>query len=162
MRLTIWPCASGPWYSEEGIPTDWTLGDGDSFRAPRSCQEGWQTQAMRYTRIYNGDDGTSRLEHGEILFASEVFAPPAPPMGVSPTSPAQAVMFIRLPTGWTDAAHPAPARQWMFILSGRGQVSASGKTMHWGAGDALLVEDTAPPGHATTVHDEAVVAVVRL
>lgn len=117
---------------------------------------------MRYTRIYNDDDGASRLESAEVSFASEVFAPPAPPMGVSPASPAQAVMFIRLPTGWTDDAHPAPARQWMLILSGRGQVSASGETMHWGPGDALLAEDTAPPGHATTVHDEAVVAVVRL
>ena len=29
-------------------------------------------------------------------------------------------MFIRFPAGWTDLAHPAPARQWMFVLSGRG------------------------------------------
>jgi hypothetical protein len=38
-------------------------------------------------------------------------------------------MFIRLPAGWTDAAHPAPARQWRFVLSGRGEVTASGDPM---------------------------------
>ena len=116
---------------------------------------------MRYTRIYNGDDGASRLESAEVSFTSEVFAPPAPPLDVSPASPAQAVMFIRLPSGWIDGAHPVPARQWMFVLSGRGEVTASGNTKRWGPGDAFLVEDTSPPGHATTVHDEAVLAVVR-
>jgi len=116
---------------------------------------------MRYTRIYNGDDGASRLASVEVSFASEVFAPPAPPLGVSEASPARALMFIRIPTGWTDAAHPSPARQWMFVLSGRGEVTAGGETRRWGPGDALLVEDTGPPGHATTIHDEAVLAVVR-
>jgi quercetin dioxygenase-like cupin family protein len=116
---------------------------------------------MHYTRIYNGNDGASRFEGGEVSFASEVFAPPAPPLDVSPAAPAQAMVFIRLPSGWTDAAHPSPARQWMFALSGRGEVTASGETVQWGPGDAFLVEDTAPPGHATAVHDEAVFVVVR-
>lgn len=117
---------------------------------------------MRYTRILNGEDGASRFESGEIEFASEVFAPPAPPLDVSPAVPAQTMMLIRFPAGWTDAAHPAPARQWMFVLSGQGEVTASGQTRQWGPGDVFLVEDTSPPGHATTVHDEAVMAVVRL
>jgi quercetin dioxygenase-like cupin family protein len=116
---------------------------------------------MRYTRIFSGDDGASRLESGEMSFASEVFAPPAPPLDVSATIPAQAMVIIRLPSGWTDAAHPSPARQWMFVLSGRGEVTASSETQQWGPGDAFLVEDTGPPGHATTVHDEAIFAVVR-
>ncbi|MHB8465221.1 MAG: cupin domain-containing protein [Acidimicrobiales bacterium] len=116
---------------------------------------------MRYTRIYNGDDGAARLEGGEVAFANEVFAPPAPPLEVSPPVPAHQMMFIRLPAGWTDAAHPAPARQWMFVLSGRGEVTASGETIQWGPGDAVLAEDTAAPGHATTIHEDAVLAVVR-
>jgi len=116
---------------------------------------------MHYTRIFNGDDGASRMESGSVSFTNEVFAPPAPPLDVSPPVPAHAMVIIRFPRGWTDAAHPAPARQWMFVLSGHGEVTASGETRQWGPGDAFLVEDTAPPGHATTVHDEAVFAVVR-
>jgi quercetin dioxygenase-like cupin family protein len=50
----------------------------------------------------------------------------------------------------------------MFILSGRGEVTAAGETRQWGPGDAFLLEDTSAPGHATTVHDEAVLAVVQL
>ena len=117
---------------------------------------------MRYTRIFNGSDGASRLEDGEIAFASEMFAPPAPALDVSPAVSARSMMVVRFPSGWSDAAHPAPARQWMFVLSGRGEVTAGGVTKHWGPGDAFLVEDTSPPGHATTVHDEAVLAVVRV
>lgn len=117
---------------------------------------------MRYTRIFNGDDGVSRFESGEIQFASEVFAPPAPPLDVSPALSVRTMMIARFPSGWTDAAHPSPARQWMFVLSGHGEVTAGGQTKQWGPGDVFLVEDTAPPGHPTTVHDEAVFAVVRL
>jgi hypothetical protein len=116
---------------------------------------------MRYTRIYNGGDGTSRFEGADVSFASAVFAAPAPPLDVSPAVPAREMMFIRMPAGWTDMAHPAPARQWMFVLSGRGETTAGGETRAWGAGDAFLVEDTAPPGHATTVLENAVFAVVR-
>lgn len=117
---------------------------------------------MRYTRILNGDDGASRLETGEMAFSSQVFAPPAPPLDVSTAVAARTMMVIRFPTGWTDAAHPAPARQWMFVLSGRGEVTAGGETTQWGPGDVFLLEDTTPPGHATTVHEEALLAVVRL
>ena len=116
---------------------------------------------MRYTRIYNDSDGTSRFEGGDVSFTSAAFALPAPPLGVSSAVAAREMMFIRMPAGWTDAAHPAPARQWMFCLSGRGETTAGGRTRRWGPADALLVEDTAPPGHATSVIEEAVFAVVR-
>jgi len=118
-------------------------------------------QAMHYIRIYNSDDGTARFGDEEIAFTDAAFAPPAPPCGVSPPLPAREVLFIRLPAGWTDPAHPAPARQWMLVMSGRGESTAGDETRQWGPGDTLLVEDTGPPGHATTVFEEAVVAVVR-
>ena len=121
----------------------------------------WQTRAMQYIRIYNDDEGVARFADGEVHFTKAVFAPPAPPVDVSSPAVAREILFIRLPTGWTDAAHPAPARQWMFVLSGRGETVAGDERRPWGPGDALLLEDTAPPGHATTVSEEAVVAVVR-
>jgi hypothetical protein len=116
---------------------------------------------VHYTRIYNADDGTSRFEDGEVSFASGPFAPPAPPVDVSSAEPMHDMVFIRLPSGWTDGAHPAPAKQWMFVLSGRGAITAGGETRHFGPGDALLVEDTAAPGHASTAFEETVFAVVR-
>ena len=116
---------------------------------------------MHYLRVYNDDTGRTRFEEREVEFERAVFAPPAPPLGVSSASPAREVMFIRLEAGWTDALHPSPARQWMFVLSGRGESTASGETRQWGPGQVLLLEDTEAPGHGTTVFEDAVFAVVR-
>jgi len=116
---------------------------------------------MRYVRLYNGEDGGSRFEDCEIPFASATFAPPAPPLDVSDAIPAREALFIRFDAGWTDPAHPAPARQWMFVLSGRGETTAGEETRSWATGDVFLVEDTVPPGHATTILEDAVFAVVR-
>jgi quercetin dioxygenase-like cupin family protein len=98
---------------------------------------------------------------GETSFSSAHFAPPAPPLDVSTTVPVRELMFIRFPAGWADPLHPAPARQWMFVLSGRGETTASGETRSWGPGTVFLLEDTSPPGHGTSVVEEAVLAVVR-
>jgi hypothetical protein len=116
---------------------------------------------VRYTRIYNDDDGQTRFDDGEISFTSADFAPPAPPLDVSAAVPAREMMFIRFRAGWTDPTHPAPARQWMFVLSGRGESTAGGETRSWGPGAVFLLEDTSPPGHGTTVIEDAILAVVR-
>src|SRR5437763_16271180 len=98
---------------------------------------------MRYIRIYNADDGTSRFEDGEVSFDDAMFAPPAPPVGVSPTTSAHELLFSRVPTGWADSAHPAPAPQRMFVFSGVGDSTAGSGTRRCGAGGALVIEDTA-------------------
>lgn len=117
---------------------------------------------MRYIHVYNDDDGRSRFGDGEIAFTGAVFAPPAPPLDVSPAVPVREMLFIRFPAGWTDPAHPSPARQWMFVLSGRGETRAGDETRSWGPGEVFLLEDTSPPGHATTIFEDAVLAVVRV
>ena len=116
---------------------------------------------MHYVRIVTDDNGQARFKDGEISFASAVFAPPAPPLDVSALINVREMVFIRFSAGWSDAAHPAPAQQWMFVLSGRGETTASGETRAWGPGDVFLLEDTSPPGHATAVFEDAVLAVVR-
>jgi hypothetical protein len=116
---------------------------------------------MRYIRVYNDDDNEARFEDLDVSFVRAGFAPPAPPLDVSEAAPVREVLFIHMPAGWTDPAHPAPTRQWMFVLSGRGNTTAGGETRPWAAGDAFLLEDTSPPGHATTVVEDAVIAVVR-
>jgi quercetin dioxygenase-like cupin family protein len=117
---------------------------------------------MRFTRIYRAEDGTARFGDDDISFVSSEFAPPAPPLDVSSAVPATEMLFIRFPAGWTDPAHPAPARQWMFILSGRGETTAGADTRSWTAGDVFLLEDTDGVGHGTTAFEETVMAVVRV
>lgn len=116
---------------------------------------------MRYLRISNHGD-TTRFSDEDISFDDAVFAPPAPVLGVSAAFPAREVLFIQFPAGWSDPSHPSPARQWMFVLSGRGETTAGDETRSWSAGDAILLEDTAFPGHGTTILDDTVIAVVRL
>jgi hypothetical protein len=117
---------------------------------------------MRYLRVYNADDGSTRFEDCDSSFTSADFAPPAPPIEVTAAVPVRELLFIRFPAGWTDAAHPAPTRQWMFVLSGRGESTASGETRSWGPGAVFLLEDTEAPGHGTTILEDAILGVVRV
>ena len=116
---------------------------------------------MRYLRLSH-DGGTTRFDEGDLPFASAVFAPPAPPLDVSAAVPARELLFIRFPAGWSDPSHPSPARQWMFVLAGLGEVTAGPETRTWGPGDVILLEDLEPPGHGTTVLEDALFAVVRV
>lgn len=117
---------------------------------------------MRCVRLYTDDDGQSRFEDLDFVFAAKDFAPPAPPVDVSEAIDASAFMMLRAPAGWTDAMHPAPARQFFIVLAGSWEVSAGGETRLLSAGDVVLTEDTSGPGHASTVLEDTVVAVVRL
>ena len=116
---------------------------------------------MRYIHVFV-DDGRTRFEDCEVEFDPAVFAPPAPPLDVSKAVEARELLFIRFAAGWTDPAHPSPARQWMFVLSGRGESTAGDEVRSWGPGTVFLLEDTSPPGHGTTILEDAVLAVVRV
>ena len=117
---------------------------------------------VKYVRLYAGDDGQARFEDLEFTFAPRDFAPPAPPVNVSEPVEASAFMMLRLPAGWRDAAHPAPARQFMIVLAGSAEVTAGGETRLLSTGDVILVEDITGPGHGTTALEDLLVAVVRV
>jgi quercetin dioxygenase-like cupin family protein len=117
---------------------------------------------VRYVRLYTDEDGQSRFEDSDFAFAPQKFAPPAPPVDVSEPVDASAVMMLRAPAGWTDPMHPSPARQFMFLLAGSWEVSAGDETRLLSAGDVVLAEHTSGPGHASTVVEDTVVAVVRV
>jgi hypothetical protein len=117
---------------------------------------------MRYVRLYTGEDGQARFEDLEFTLAAQEFAPPAPPVNLSEPVGASAFMVLRSPAGWTDTAHPAPARQFMIMLEGSLEVSASGETRLFSPGDVILVEDTTGPGHGSTVLEDTAMAVVQL
>lgn len=117
---------------------------------------------MRYLRLFSDGDDGSRFEERELGFEAREFAPPAPPIEVSDPAAASSVMLLRFPKGWHDPAHPAPARQFMIVVSGLIDVTAGDEVRRLSSGDLILVEDTAPPGHGTTVLEDAVVAVARI
>jgi hypothetical protein len=117
---------------------------------------------LRYVRLYTGDEGQARFEDLEFTLVPTEFSPPAPPVNVSAPIGASAFMVLRSPAGWTDAMHPAPARQFMIVLEGSLEISAGGETRRFSPGDVILVEDTTGPGHGSTVLADLAMAVVRV
>jgi hypothetical protein len=112
--------------------------------------------------LYSDESGQSRFEELDFAFAPREFAPPAPPLDVSEPVDASAFMMLRAPAGWTDSAHPSPARQFLIVLQGSWEVSAGDETRVFSTGDIVLTEDVSGPGHASTVVEDTVLAVIRV
>src|ERR1700730_2390446 len=95
----------------------------------------------------------SAFETVTIPMLQKEFAPPAAPMHVPDTRPAQHYVVIELPVGWGGTEpHPTPGRHMIFCLTGKFRATAgSGDTRSFAAGDCLLMEDTSGKGHITEV-----------
>lgn len=117
---------------------------------------------MKYVRLFTADDGESHIEHHEMSLTSKDFAPPAPPVDVSDPLLVSAAIVARFPAGWNDPAHPAPARQWLFIMYGRARITASGESVEIGPELPMLLEDTTGSGHGTVVLEDALAVFVRI
>jgi quercetin dioxygenase-like cupin family protein len=95
---------------------------------------------MATYRMFTDTDGKSRWE--EI----DLDAMPDWTRGLDAT----AVRFASRPLGELQDWHPAPQRQFVFIISGRLEIGfEDGSTRVFGPGDARLVEDTTGKGHTT-------------
>ncbi len=70
--------------------------------------------------------------------------------------------FLSFPAGWTDLAHPSPARQFCIGLSGEAIFSAGAEERRVGPGTFYLLEDTSGPGHGIVVLTVLPCAIVRL
>jgi len=117
---------------------------------------------VRYTRVYTDADNVTRFEDSDHSLALVDFAPPAPPVFMAGAMAASAVVFAHFPEGWSDPAHPAPARQLVLMLSGEAIVSAGGEERRVGPGTIGLLEDTTGPGHGLTALTDVLAAIVRL
>jgi hypothetical protein len=117
---------------------------------------------MTYSRYYADETGETHIEDIEVELTAQDFAPPAPPLHLSPILPATGVAFVRFPAGWDGDWHPTPRRQFFFFLSGELEGETSdGDRRRCGPGSAALLEDTTGRGHrARVVGDEDVTAVV--
>ena len=110
------------------------------------------TESFNVVRLNSDGAGESYFDSYKFLRVLQDFAPPAPPLFVSPFEEASAFAVICLPAGWIGEPHPSPNRQIMFCLSGSLRVTASdGNVRTIEAGNALLMADTWGKGHKSEV-----------
>ena len=118
-----------------------------------------------YTRLYSDAAGESHFEDLEAELVATDFAPPAPPLHLSPFLPATQLAFYGAPAGWQGDWHPAPARNLFIVISGEWEIKASdGAVRQFAPNDVLLAEDTIGKGHKSAVvgANESLAIVVQL
>ena len=106
-------------------------------------------QTTTVTRLYTGADGQSHAEDTEVAWRPATLHPE---LSDSESVNATAAQFLRWPRGFVWAGHPASKRQYVVIVSGRGEVDVvGGKKVQLAPGRVLLAEDVTGKGHTTRV-----------
>ena len=101
------------------------------------------------TRLYTGADGQSHAEDKEVAWRP---AKLRKELNESESVKVTGVQFLRWPRGFVWAGHPASKRQYVIIVSGRGEVDVvGGKKVLLAPGRVLLAEDVTGKGHTTRV-----------
>jgi len=105
---------------------------------------------VTYHRVYTDARGESHFDLVTVDQHLATAAPPAPPFYVSAERPASRYLFYSFEPGWFGDLHPAPARQFLALLSGKAEVETTdGEIRRLEPGDLVLLEDTAGRGHRT-------------
>ena len=101
------------------------------------------------TRLYTGADGQSHAEETAVAWRP---AQLRAELSDSESVRVTAAQFLRWPRGFVWEGHPASRRQYIVIVSGRGEVDVEGgKKVQLGPGRVLLAEDVTGRGHTTRV-----------
>lgn len=100
---------------------------------------------FQVTRVYSDNNGDSRLEDIQIPLTE------AGTIGrLSDIIPASGIIFREVDPTYDWNFHTAPERQYIILLDGEIEIETSlGEKRIFGAGEVLLVEDTAGKGHKT-------------
>jgi mannose-6-phosphate isomerase-like protein (cupin superfamily) len=132
--------------------------------APRSLGKDQTMREFSCARVVTDAEGRTRFAETTVTMVETEYSPPAGPLDVGAVGPAVSAAVIGSDTGWAGARfHPAPARQLMVVLGGRGAITVSdGETREFGPGEAVLLEDTDGEGHSSQFFGETTVLVVRL
>jgi len=102
------------------------------------------------TRLYTGADGQSHAEDIEVVWRPSTRL--RAELNESESVKVTGAQFLRWPRGFVWAGHPASRRQYVIIVSGRGEVDvAGGKKVQLAPGRVLLAEDVTGKGHTTRV-----------
>ena len=117
-----------------------------------------------YVRLYADANGESHFSDEEADLRPVAFAPPAPPLDLSPFASATGTALMGLSAGWVGDWHPTPQRQVFLCLAGETEVEVSdGETRRFKPGSILLGTDTSGKGHVTRSLDgDALWAIVQL
>ena len=95
------------------------------------------------TRIFTGADGQTHAEEINVKLA-----PGGGSTELSEVAKATGLQFRRQAPNYFQDWHPAPRRQYVVTLSGRGEVELTGgKKIPIGPGHILLAEDLTGKGH---------------
>ena len=101
------------------------------------------------TRLYTGADGQSHAADVEVSWRP---AKLRAELNESESVKVTAAQFLRWPRGFVWEGHPASKRQYVIIVSGRGEVDVvGGKKVQLTPGRVLLAEDVTGKGHTTRV-----------
>jgi quercetin dioxygenase-like cupin family protein len=101
------------------------------------------------TRLYTGPDGQSHASDSEVAWRP---AKLRADLSESESVKVTGAQFLRWPRGFVWAGHPASKRQYVIIVSGRGEVDvAGGNKVQLAPGRVLLAEDVTGKGHTTRV-----------
>ena len=115
-----------------------------------------------YTRIYCTPDTETHFENVAIELSKTNVAPPASPLYAGGSRQVSSALFVGADAQWgthdlkNRLNHPAPAAQFVVILSGVFSVTTTdGEMRRFLPGDVVRVEDTKPcKGHITVVGDK--------
>jgi hypothetical protein len=95
------------------------------------------------TRIFTGPDGQTHAEEIDVKLL-----PRGTSGELSEMLKVTGLQFRRTPPNYFVDWHPAPQRQYVITLSGRGEIElAGGKKIPLGPGHILLAEDVTGKGH---------------
>jgi hypothetical protein len=101
------------------------------------------------TRLYTGADGQTHAEDTEVAWRP---AKLRAELNESESLKVTSAQFLRWPRGFVWEGHPASRRQYVIIISGRGEVDVvGGSKVLLAPGRILLAEDITGKGHTTRV-----------
>jgi hypothetical protein len=124
-------------------------------------------ESVAFVRVAMNAQNETYFADGEAKFELKDYAPPAGLIGVAAMQAAESLVFITAESNWYGDWHPAPRKQYVFILGGAIEIKvADGEVRRFSIGDIVLLEDTAGKGHDTRVVSEepalfAIVAVLN-
>lgn len=102
--------------------------------------------SINYVRLYADSAGVTHFMDEKIELGDPM------PLGVRTTAftSATQVGHLLIPSGFDQDWHPAPRRQWIYVLSGTLEVEAQdGEKREFLVGSIFFVEDTTGKGHQT-------------
>jgi hypothetical protein len=130
-----------------------------SLNAPLRSQD---PSRFTYTRVYCTPDAETHFDNVTVELSKTNVAPPAAPVYAGGNRPLSSALFVGADAHWgardltSRLYHPAPASQFVVVLSGVLSVTTTdGETRRFSPGDVIRVEDTLPcKGHISVVGDK--------